>query len=330
MGSRIATKVLGIRVEKSGDADVLEYKSFDLPAPAAGEVRVQIHAAGVNFIDIYQRTGRYATPLPYTPGREAAGIVEEVGPGVSTFKTGDRVMYTSGLGGYAQAANVSADALIPIPDKLSFVEGAALPLQGMTAHYLIHEFHQIKPGETVLIHAAAGGMGLLLTQWVKHCGARVIGTVSSAEKAKIATEAGADEIINYTEQDFVAEVKRLTDNVGADYIIDGVGKTTFPGDMEAVKLLGDIALYGSASGPADPIGPNSLQVKSISLHGGSLFNFIIKRDQLLKRANAVLKAIDEGWLKLRVDHVLPLEQASEAHKLLEGRQTIGKVILQAR
>jgi len=330
MGSQIATKVLGIRVEKPGDADVLEYKSFDLPAPGAGEVRVQIHAAGVNFIDIYQRIGRYSTPLPFTPGREAAGIVEEVGPGVSMFKTGDRVMYTSGLGGYAQAANVPADVLIALPDKFSFVEGAALPLQGMTAHYLITEFHQIKPGETVLIHAAAGGMGLLLTQWVKHCGARVIGTVSSAEKAKIATEAGADEIINYTEQDFVAEVKRLTDDVGCDYIIDGVGKTTFPGDMEAVKLLGDIALYGSASGPADPIGPNSLQVKSISLHGGSLFNFIIKRDQLLKRANAVLKAIDEGWLKLRVDHVLPLEQAAAAHKLLEGRQTIGKVILQAR
>lgn len=327
MPSEVATKVKAIRIEKPGDAEVMHLGTVELPPPGPGQVRVRIHAAGMNFIDIYQRSGRYETPLPYTPGREASGVVEELGPDVSKVKKGDRVAYTFGLGAYAEACNVPQDVLIPLPANVSFEQGAAFPLQGMTAHYLLFEFHDIKPGEMVLIHAAAGGMGLLLTQWAKHLGARVIGTVSTEEKAKIAKEAGADEVIIYTRQDFVEEVKRLTKGIGADLIIDGVGKTTFAGDLEAIKKRGDVVIFGSASGPAEPVGPNSLQAKSISIHGGSLFNFIDTREELLLRSEAVLRGITEGWLKLRVDHVFPLEQAVEAQKLLESRKTIGKLVL---
>ncbi len=310
MSASVVTKVKGILVEKPGGIEVLQLRDLILPAPKEGEVLVKIHAAGLNFIDIYQRFGTYQVPMPFTPGREASGVVEAVGPLVTRVKPGDRVAYTYGLGAYAQACIVHSDHLIPLPDNLSFEEGAAFPLQGMTAQYLLHEFHTIQPGETVLIHAAAGGMGLLLTQWAKHLGARVFGTVSNEEKAKIAKEAGADEVINYVENDFVQEVMRLTDGVGVDFIIDGVGKTTFPGDLEAVKKRGDIVIFGSASGPCDPISPNKLQTKSISLHGGSLFNFISTREEMLPRANAVLKGLNEGWLKLRIEHVFPLQEAA--------------------
>jgi NADPH:quinone reductase len=330
MPAEVATKVKGILVEKPGDIDVMKYQELSLPAPGAGEVRVQIHAAGMNFIDIYQRKGTYQVPMPFTPGREAAGIVEAVGPGVTSVKPGDRVAYTYGLGSYAESSIIHADHLIPLPQEFSFEQGAAFPLQGMTAHYLVHEFHKIQPGENVLIHAAAGGMGLLLTQWAKHLGARVIGTVSTDAKAEIVKDAGADEIIIYTKKDFVAEAHRLTNGVGVDMIIDGVGKTTFPGDLEAVKKRGDIVIYGSASGPADPIGPNSLQTKSISVHGGSLFNFISTREEMIPRANAVLAGIHEGWLKLRIGQTFPLEEAGQAQNLLESRATIGKIVLKTR
>lgn len=330
MPSDVATKVKGILIEKPGDIDVMKYQDINLPAPGEGEVRVKIHAAGMNFIDIYQRRGTYQVPLPFTPGREAAGVIESLGPGVTDFKPGDRVAYTYGLGAYAEASIIHSEHLIPLPSEFSFEQGAAFPLQGMTAQYLIHEFHKISPGETVLIHAAAGGMGLLLIQWAKHLGAKVIGTVSTQEKARLAKEAGADEVIIYTEQDFVAESNRLTNGRGVDMIIDGVGKTTFPGDLEAVKKRGDIVIYGSASGPADPIGPNSLQTKSISVHGGSLFNFISTREERMPRAQAVLAGIHEGWLKLKIGAVFPLEEAAKAQKQLESRATVGKIILKMR
>lgn len=328
--SNTVTKYHGILIEQPGEADVLQYKSLELPPPPAGHVKVQIHAAGLNFIDIYQRRGTYKVELPFTPGREAAGIVVEVGDGVTDFKAGDRVAYAHGLGGYAEYANVDANFLIHLPEKISFVDGAAFPLQGMTAHYLIHEFHEIKPGETVLIHAAAGGMGLILTQWAKKLGARVFGTVSSDKKAQLAKAAGADEIIFYTEKDFAKEALRLTDGKGVDMIIDGVGKTTFPLDLEAIKLRGDIVIYGSASGPAEPISPNTFQLKSVSVHGGSLFNFIREKEELQMRANAVLKAMEEGWLKLRIEQVLPLQEAAKAQTLLQGRETTGKLVLKVR
>ncbi len=327
MATNVQVKIQGIRVEEFGSPQVMKYADFELRAPGKGEARVRLHAAGVNFIDIYQRRGTYPVNLPWTPGLEGAGVVEAVGEGVTTVKPGDRVAYTSVPGSYAQAIIAPADKLIPLPPELSFEQGAAFPLQGMTAHYLLHEFHKLQPGDTVLIHAAAGGMGLLLVQWAKHLGARVLGTVSSEQKAKTAREAGADEVIIYTEQDFVKESKCLTDDKGPDFIIDGVGKDTFTKDLQAVRTRGHVVIFGSASGPAEPVLPNSLQARSITVSGGSLFNYMNTREELLMRANGVIQGIKEGWLRLKVDHILPLREAGTAHEMLENRRTTGKVVL---
>ena len=222
---------------------------------------------------------------------------------------------------------MKADHLILLPQDFSFEQGAAFPLQGMTAHYLLHEFRKPKPGDVVLIHAAAGGMGLLLVQWASHLGARVIGTVSTEEKARAALEAGASDVIIYTKDDFAKEVKRLTQNHGADLIIDGVGKTTFAGNLTAAATRGHIVIFGAASGPADPISPNLLMVKSVSISGGSLFNYLLSREELLYRSHDVIQGIQEGWLKLKINSVFPLVEAPEAHLQLENRKTIGKIIL---
>ena len=316
-----------IRISKTGDPSVLEIKDVPKPVPGTGEALICLKTAGLNFIDIYFRKGIYPSALPFTPGVEGAGIVEVVGDGVSEIKPGDRVAYAGHRGSYAEYNVVKASQLIPLPKRVSFEEGAAFPLQGMTAHYLLHEYYRIKPGDSILVHAAAGGVGLLVVQWAKHKGARVIGTVSTEEKAKIAREAGADDIILYTKEDFVAETKKLTGGKGADYIIDGVGQSTFTKDLEAVRTRGHICVFGSSSGPAEAIAPNSLMARSVTVSGGSLFNYIGNREELLGRARSVLNGMREGWLKLRIDKVLPLEQAAEAHRLLEGRQTTGKVIL---
>jgi NADPH:quinone reductase len=316
-----------IRVNEYGGPENLVLENVDLPKPGPGQARVRLHAIGLNFIDIYQRRGIYPVSLPYTPGLEGAGVVEEVGEYVTDVKPGERVAYTGQPGAYAEVSLVKADSLIPLPPDVTFEQGAAFPLQGMTAHYLINEFRTIKAGDTVLIHAAAGGMGLLLVQWAKHLGARVIGTVSTEEKSAAAREAGADDIIIYTKEDFVEETKRLTAGRGAELIIDGVGKTTFGGDLEAAALRGTVVIFGSASGQADPIAPNSLQKRSLTVCGGSLFNYLLTRKELMTRATDVLNGMKEGWLKLRVDNVMSLPEASEAHKLLETRATIGKVIL---
>ena len=327
MTTDVQTKVKGVRIEEYGGPQVMKFSSYQLPPPGRGEVRVKLSAAGVNFIDIYQRRGRYPVTFPYTLGLEGAGVVESIGEGVTEVKAGDRVAYSSTPGSYAQANNVPAKVLIPLPSDIDFEQGAALPLQGMTAHYLLHEFHKIKQGETVLIHAAAGGMGLILVQWAKHLGARVIGTVSTEEKAKLAKEAGADEVIIYSKTDFVEESKKLTNGTGPVFIIDGVGKDTFTKDLEAVALRGHIVIYGAASGVADALLPNSLQARSITVSGGSLFNYISTREDLLMRANAVIKGLEEGWLKLKVGQVLPLDQAVKAHEMLESRATTGKIVL---
>jgi NADPH2:quinone reductase len=316
-----------IDIAQNGDASVLILKDKAIPTPGAGQVLVKLKAIGVNFIDIYQRKGTYPIPLPYTPGLEGSGIVEAVGSDVTEVKPGDRVAYTGSIGSYAEYNLVKAYQLIPLPEDISFEQGAAFPLQGMTAHYLLHEFYHIKPNDDVLVHAAAGGMGLLLVQWLKHLGATVIGTVSTREKAEVAKKAGADHIILYTEQDFVAETKQLTQNKGADYIIDGVGKTTFTKNLEAAKRRGYICIFGSASGSADPIAPNQLQVKSLRIWGGSLFNYQDTREEILMRANAVLKGMQEGWLKIKADFVYPLAEAAKAQQQLETRNTTGKVIL---
>lgn len=321
------TDVRAIRIEEFGGPEVLQLRTITLPAPGPGQARVRIHAAGLNFIDIYRRRGDYHTELPTTPGLEASGVVEAIASDVTEVKVGDRVAYTGQPGAYAEAAIVEASKLIPLPDSMSFAEGAAFPLQGMTAHYLINEYDKPKPDMSVLIHAAAGGMGLLLVQWAKHLKANVIGTVSTAEKAKLAMEAGCDHVINYSEQDFVTEVKRITANSGAELIIDGVGKDTFPGDLEAVSLRGTIVIFGSASGRAEPVSPNVFQQKSVSVCGGSLFNYLLDRDELLMRAHDVTNAIKAGWLKLNIYKEFPLEDAAKAQQELEGRKSTGKIIL---
>ncbi len=316
-----------IQIDQAGGPEVLKLTDVAIGAPGPGQALVRIVAVGVNFVEIYQRIGRYPAKLPFILGSEASGVVESVGEGVSNVAPGDRVAYTHQPGAYAEKSLVQADRLIPLPANLSFEQGAAFPLQGMTAHYLLHEFRKVGPGDVVLIHAAAGGMGLLLVQWAQHMGARVIGTVSTEQKAQIAGESGAHDVILYTQQDFAAETKRLTGGRGADLIIDGVGKTTFPGDLEAAAVRGHIVLYGAASGPADPFPPNSLQPRALTLSGSTLVHFISTRADMMRRAGDVLLGIRDGWLKLRIDRVLPLAQAAEAHRLLEGRQTIGKVLL---
>lgn len=316
-----------IQITQYGDPEVLKIKEAQIGKPGHGQALVRIEAAGVNFIDIYQRRGTYPVKLPFIPGLEGSGVVEAVGEGVKNVKPGDRVAYVHEPGSYAEQCLVKAEYLIPLPSDFSFEQGAAFPLQGMTAHYLLHEFRKVKANDIVLIHAAAGGMGLLLVQWAKHLGAKVIGTTSTEEKAKIAKEAGADEVILYTKQDFPTEVIRLTHGHGADLIIDGVGKTTFPGNLEAAALRGNIVIFGAASGPADPISPNVLMKRSLTVSGGSLFNYILNTEELLRRAKAVIEGIQKGWLKLRIDHAFPLEKATEAHKKLEERKSSGKILL---
>lgn len=319
-----------IQMNQFGGPEVLQIQDITIAKPGKGQALINIEAAGINFIDIYQRRGTYPVKLPYIPGLEASGIVAEIGDGVSNVKPGDRVAYVHEPGAYAEQSLVNADFLIPLPVDLSFEQGAAFPLQGMTAHYLLHEFRKIQATDIVLIHAAAGGMGLLLVQWAKHLGAKVIGTVSTEEKAKMAKVAGADEIILYTKQDFVEEVKRITDNHGADLIIDGVGKTTFAGNLKAAARRGNIVIYGAASGLADPIVPNSLMIHSLTISGGSLFNYLLTKDELAMRSKAVIDGIQQGWLKLNIDETFPLAQASEAQRKLEDRKSVGKVLLSTR
>lgn len=319
-----------IRATRAGDPSVLQLEDIPQPKPGAGEALVRVHVAGVNFADIYMRNGaaRLPIPFPFTPGIEGAGIVEALGEGVSEVKAGDRVAYaTMSIGSYAEYHAVKAAQLAPLPKELSYEEGAAVILQGLTAHYLLHEFYPVKRGSTVLVHAAAGGMGLILIQWLKHLGAVAIGTVSTEAKAKVARDSGADHVINYTTQDFAEEAKKITGGKGVDYIIDGVGKTTFTKNLDALRNRGWATVYGMASGPAEPVVPNSLMTKALTISGGSLFNFMVTRDELLGRARDVFTGVREGWLKLHIDRSFPLVQAAEAHRLLETRQTTGKLIL---
>ncbi len=318
-----------IRAIRAGDPSVLQLEDIPQPKAGPGEALVRVHVAGVNFADIYYRNGSARTPIPFpfTPGIEGAGVVEAVGDGVSEVKAGDRVAYAGGLGSYAEYHAVKVGHLAPLPKEMSFEDGAAVILQGLTAHYLLHEFYPVKRGSTVLVHAAAGGMGLLLVQWLKHLGAVAIGTVSTEAKAKIAREAGAEHVINYTTQDFVEEAKKLTGGKGVDYIIDGVGKTTFTKNLDALRHRGWATIFGMASGPAEAVVPNSLMMKALTISGGSLFNFMVTRDEVLGRARDVFAGVREGWLKLHIDRALPLAQAAEAHRLLESRQTTGKLIL---
>ena len=319
-----------IRAVRAGDPSVMQMEDISKPKAGAGEAVVRVYVAGVNFADVYMRSGsaRVPNPFPITLGLEGAGVVDAVGDGVTEVKAGDRVAYaTRGAGSYAEYDAVKVGHIAPLPNEITFEQGAAAILQGMTAHYLLHEYYPVKRGSTVLVHAAAGGMGLILIQWLKHLGAVAVGTVSTDAKAKIARGAGADHVINYTTQDFVEEAKKITGGKGVDYIIDGVGKTTFTKNLEALRDRGWATIFGMASGPAEPVVPNSLMMKALTISGGSLFNFMVTREEMLGRARDLFAGLREGWLKLHVDRELPLAEAAEAHRLLESRQTTGKIIL---
>src|SRR5881397_639403 len=315
-------RMKAIRVHTPGGPEALRYEEIERAAPGPSQVLVKIEAAGVNFIDIYQRTGHYKVPLPVTLGQEAAGTVSAVGPGVAEPKVGERVAYASLLGAYAEYAVVPADRVVVLPDGVSTKQGAAVMLQGMTAHYLATSTYALKPGDACLVHAAAGGVGLLLCQIAKLRGARVLGTVSTREKAALARGVGADDVILYTEQDFETEVKRLTNGAGLQVIYDSVGKTTFEKGLSCLARRGMMVLYGQSSGPVGPFDPQLLSQKgSLFLTRPTLGHYIATGDELQARGGEVLGWLKTGRLKVRIGHEFPLPQAAEAHRQLEGRKT---------
>jgi NADPH2:quinone reductase len=317
-----------IQVSQVGGPEVQRLVHLPTPDPKPNEALVQIKAAGVNFVDVYFREGRYPAPLPFINGQEAAGLVVAVGSNVTTVRLGDRVAYTGVLGSYAEYASVPADRLVKIPDKLDFNQAAAAMLQGMTAHYLTHSTYQIKSGDSVLIHAAAGGVGQLLVQMAKNLGARVIGTAGSDEKGQLARDAGADEVIVYTKDDFETETQRMTEGQGVNVVYDGVGKDTFEKDLNVLRPRGYLVLFGGASGAVPPFDPLELTKHgSLFLTRPSLQHYVTTREELEKRSNDVLQGIVRGDLKLRIHKTYPLEQAQQAHRDLEGRKTTGKLLL---
>ena len=317
-----------VRVHAPGGPEVLKYEDVPEPQPKAGEAVVKVDAAGLNYIDVYYRSGQYKAELPMTVGLEAGGTVTAVGPNVTDVRVGDKVAYTGVAGAYAQYAAVPAPRLVVLPAGVSTKQGAAAMLQGMTAHYLACSTYPLKKGDTCLVHAAAGGVGLLLCQIAKMRGARVIGTVSTEAKAKLAREAGADEVILYTSQDFEAEVKRLTSGKGVQVVYDSVGKTTFEKGFNCLAPRGLMALYGQSSGPIGTFDPQVLNQKgSVFLTRPSLFHHVATREELLQRAGDVLGWIRDGKLRLRTEFEFPFKDAAEAHRALEGRKTTGKVLL---
>jgi NADPH2:quinone reductase len=318
-----------IQIRETGGPEVLELVELPIPQPGPGQALIRVEAVGVNFIEIYFRKGTYKAALPFTPGSEAAGTVEELGPGVTGFVAGDAVASTSVLGSYAEYALVPAAQLVKTPEGLAPEQAAAAMLQGMTAHYLTYSTFALKKGETALVHAGAGGVGLLLTQMAARLGARVIATVSTQAKAELAREAGADEVILYTEQDFEAEVKRITNGKGVDVVYDSVGKTTFDKSLNCLRPRGLLALFGASSGPVPPFDLIQLSGKgSLFITRPTLWHYIATRAELEWRAGDVLKWAANGDLKLRTEHIYPLAQAAQAQIDLEGRKTTGKILLE--
>jgi NADPH:quinone reductase len=317
-----------ILVQHPGGAENMQLAEVPMPQPGPGQARVRIAASGVNFIDIYFRTGLYKADIPIALGSEGAGIVDAVGAGVTEVAPGDRVAYAMARGSYAEYAIVPAAQLVNIPDGLDFQTAAAVMLQGMTAHYLTHSTFALKRGDTCLVHAAAGGAGGLIVQMAHMLGARVFGTVSTEEKARVARESGADETILYTGQDFEAEVKRLTGGRGVDVVYDSVGRTTFEKSLNSLHPRGTLALFGQSSGPVPPFDPAILNTMgSLYLTRPGLGHYLLTRDELLWRAGDVLDQVASGRLKLRIAGVYPLAEAVAAHRDLEGRKTAGKLLL---
>jgi NADPH:quinone reductase len=317
-----------IQVQKTGGPEVLTLVDLPVPKPKPNEAVVKIAAAGVNFIDVYFREGRYPSPLPFVDGQEAAGTVTEIGSDVKSVAVGQRVAYTGVLGAYAEYAAVPADRLVLLPHNITEQQAAAAMLQGMTAHYLVHSTYPLKRGETALIHAAAGGVGGLLVQMAKSLGAHVIATVGTEEKAKLARKYGADEVIIYTRQDFEAETKRLTGGKGVHVVYDSVGKSTFDQGLNVLRPRGYMVLFGGASGPVPPFDPIKLSQKgSLFLTRPSLVNYMATREELEHRAGDVLNMIVDGKLELNIAHIYKLDHAQQAHSDLEGRKTTGKLML---
>ncbi len=317
-----------IRVHEYGGPEVMQLEELPAPRPGPGEARVKIEASGVNFIDVYHRTGLYPSALPTILGREGAGTVLEVGPGVTDVKAGDRVAWAMLPGSYATEGVFPAHRLVAVPASVSAEVAAAAMLQGMTAHYLSHSTYPLKAGTTCLVHAAAGGVGLLLCQMAKMRGARVIGTVSTEAKAQLAREAGAGEVILYTQQDFESETKRLTDGRGVDVVYDSVGRDTFDKSLNCLVPLGYLVLFGQSSGPVAPVDPQVLNDKgSLFLTRPSLAHYTPRREDLVWRAQDVLGWIGAGTLRVRIDRTYPLAEAARAHAALASRQTAGKVVL---
>jgi NADPH2:quinone reductase len=317
-----------IQVRSLGGPEVLELTDLPRPTPAPNKALIELRAIGVNFIDVYFREGRYPTSLPFIPGQEAAGVVVEVGAEVKNLKPGDRVAYTGAFGAYAQFQSVAANTLVRIPDTIDFRHAAGAMLQGMTAHYLTRNSYAISAGDTVLIHAAAGGVGSLLVQMAKRLGATVIATAGTEEKAALARVEGADHTIVYATHDFEAETKRITSGRGVNAVYDGVGKATFDKDLNVLRPRGMLVLYGGSSGAVPPFDPMILSRKgSLSLTRPTLAHFIATRGELEMRASEVLDAVAKGELKLRLTHDYPLAAAAQAHRDLEARRTTGKVLL---
>jgi NADPH2:quinone reductase len=320
--------MLAIQVAQTGGPEVLTPVDIPVPTTKPNEALVEIKASGVNFIDVYLREGRYPVPLPFINGQEGSGLVKEVGSAVTDLKPGDRVAYTSSVGSYAEFAAVPATRLVKIPDSLTFEDAAAAMLQGMTAHYLLNSSYKLQRGETALIHAAAGGVGLLLVQMAKRIGARVIGTAGTEEKAQLARGAGADQCIVYTQADFEIETKRLTDGKGVHVVYDGVGKATFDKDLEVLRPRGYLVLFGGSSGAVPPFDLIKLSQKgSLFITRPTLAHYTATREELEWRASDVLGAIAQGELKLRIHNTYPLAEAAQAHRDLEGRKTTGKLLL---
>jgi NADPH2:quinone reductase len=316
-----------VRIHAFGDPSVLTYEDIPDPSPKAGEAVIRLDAAGVNYLDIYHRTGLYPIPLPITIGQEGAGTVVDVGDSVTNVKPGDRVAWTGVFGSYGQLNAVPASRLVQVPAGVTTKQAAALMLQGITAHYLATSTYPLKPGDTCLVHAGAGGVGLLLTQIAKMRGARVITTVSTEEKASLSRNAGADDVIRYTEQDFEAEVKRLTEGRGVQVVYDSVGKTTFEKSVNSLAPRGVIALFGQSSGKVPPVDPLSLQKGSYFLTRPTIVHYAAERAELEQRSRDLFGWLASGALRLRTEFEFPLKDAADAHRALEGRVTTGKVLL---
>jgi NADPH2:quinone reductase len=317
-----------VRIHEAGGPEVLKWEEVEVGDPGQGEVKIRQRAAGLNFIDVYHRTGLYPQQLPFTPGVEGAGIVEAVGSGVTNVQAGDRVAYAGPIGGYAEERLIAADRVVKLPDAISTEQAAAMMLQGLTARMLLRAVHRVEPGETILIHAAAGGVGLIVCQWAKALGATVIGTVGSEEKAELARAHGCDHPIVYTRQDFAAEVDRITRGEKLPVVYDSVGRDTFMKSLDCLRPRGMMVSFGNASGPPDPIAPGLLAQKgSLFLTRPTLFTYIASRDELVESASDLFEMVSSGKVRVEVKQRVPLRGAAEAHRQLEARKTSGSTIL---